>query len=104
MSDRILWGLLIAVLCLLGISGIAPAFAWDGFNRFSTTGFPSGVNIHTRQARMPSSVVEPHRMARRTGNQDDFRSHQEMMRRYLRLLEREGNPIPDLFLIDGGKV
>ncbi len=35
--------------------------------------------------------------------QDDFRSHQEMMRRYLRLLEREGNPIPDLFLIDGGK-
>ncbi len=35
--------------------------------------------------------------------QDDFRSHQEMMRRYLRLLEREGNPIPDLLLIDGGK-
>ncbi len=35
--------------------------------------------------------------------QDDFRSHQEMMRRYLRLLEREGNPPPDLFLIDGGK-
>lgn len=35
--------------------------------------------------------------------QDDFRSHQEMMRRYLKLLEREGNPYPDLFLIDGGK-
>jgi excinuclease ABC subunit C len=35
--------------------------------------------------------------------QDDFRSHQEMMRRYLKLLEREGNPPPDLFLIDGGK-
>jgi excinuclease ABC subunit C len=35
--------------------------------------------------------------------QDDFRSHQEMMRRYLKLLEREGNPAPDLFLIDGGK-
>lgn len=35
--------------------------------------------------------------------QDDFRAHQEMMRRYLKLLEREGNPIPDLFLIDGGK-
>jgi excinuclease ABC subunit C len=35
--------------------------------------------------------------------QDDFRSHQEMMRRYVRLLEREGNPLPDLFLIDGGK-
>ncbi len=35
--------------------------------------------------------------------QDDFRAHQEMMRRYLRLLEREGNPPPDLFLIDGGK-
>jgi excinuclease ABC subunit C len=35
--------------------------------------------------------------------QDDYRAHQEMMRRYLRLLEREGNPLPDLFLIDGGK-
>ncbi len=35
--------------------------------------------------------------------QDDFRAHQEMMRRYLKLLEREGNPPPDLFLIDGGK-
>jgi excinuclease ABC subunit C len=35
--------------------------------------------------------------------QDDFRSHQEMMRRYIRLLEREGNPVPDLLLIDGGK-
>ncbi len=34
---------------------------------------------------------------------DDFRSHQEMMRRYIRLVEREGNPLPDLFLIDGGK-
>jgi len=35
--------------------------------------------------------------------QDDFRSHQEMMRRYIKLLEREGNPVPDLLLIDGGK-
>lgn len=35
--------------------------------------------------------------------QDDFRSHQEMMRRYLKLLEREGNDVPDLLLIDGGK-
>ena len=35
--------------------------------------------------------------------QDDFKSHQEMMRRYLALVEREGNPLPDLFLIDGGK-
>ncbi len=35
--------------------------------------------------------------------QDDFRSHQEMMRRYVRLVEREGNSLPDLFLIDGGK-
>jgi excinuclease ABC subunit C len=35
--------------------------------------------------------------------QDDYRSHQEMMARYLRLLEREGNLFPDLFLIDGGK-
>jgi excinuclease ABC subunit C len=35
--------------------------------------------------------------------QDDFRSHQEMMRRYLGLIEREGNPLPDLLLIDGGK-
>lgn len=35
--------------------------------------------------------------------QDDFRSHQEMMVRYLRLLDREGLPPPDLFLIDGGK-
>lgn len=35
--------------------------------------------------------------------QDDYRSHQEMMTRYLRLLEREGNPLPDLLLIDGGK-
>jgi len=34
---------------------------------------------------------------------DDYRSHQEMMRRYLKLLEKEGNPVPDLFLIDGGK-
>jgi excinuclease ABC subunit C len=35
--------------------------------------------------------------------QDDFRSHQEMMRRYIKLLEKEGNPVPDLLLIDGGK-
>jgi excinuclease ABC subunit C len=35
--------------------------------------------------------------------QDDFRSHQEMMRRYIHLLEVEGNPVPDLLLIDGGK-
>lgn len=35
--------------------------------------------------------------------QDDFRSHQEMMRRYLGLIEREGHPLPDLLLIDGGK-
>ncbi len=40
---------------------------------------------------------------REVAGQDDYRSHQEMMRRYLRLLEREGNPVPDLFLIDGGK-
>jgi excinuclease ABC subunit C len=40
---------------------------------------------------------------REVPGQDDYRSHQEMMRRYLKLLEREGNPIPDLFLIDGGK-
>ena len=35
--------------------------------------------------------------------QDDYRAHQEMMRRYLKLLEREGNQPPDLFLVDGGK-
>jgi len=35
--------------------------------------------------------------------QDDFKSHQEMMRRYIALVEREGNPVPDLLLIDGGK-
>jgi excinuclease ABC subunit C len=35
--------------------------------------------------------------------QDDFRAHEEMMRRYIRLVEREGLPFPDLFLIDGGK-
>lgn len=35
--------------------------------------------------------------------QDDYKAHQEMLRRYLHLLEREGNPLPDLFLIDGGK-
>ena len=35
--------------------------------------------------------------------QDDFRSHQEMMRRYIKLLGREGNDLPDLLLIDGGK-
>ena len=35
--------------------------------------------------------------------QDDYRAHQEMMRRYLALIDREGNPPPDLFLIDGGK-
>jgi excinuclease ABC subunit C len=35
--------------------------------------------------------------------QDDYRSHQEMMKRYLGLIEREGNPQPQLFLIDGGK-
>ena len=35
--------------------------------------------------------------------QDDYRAHQEMMRRYLGLIDREGNPPPDLFLIDGGK-
>jgi excinuclease ABC subunit C len=40
---------------------------------------------------------------RELAGQDDFRGHQEMMRRYLRLLEREGSPLPDLFLIDGGK-
>ena len=35
--------------------------------------------------------------------QDDYRAHQEMMRRYLALIDREGQPPPDLFLIDGGK-
>ncbi len=40
---------------------------------------------------------------REVQGQDDFRSHQEMMRRYIRLVEREGNALPDLFLIDGGK-
>ncbi len=35
--------------------------------------------------------------------QDDFRAHEEMMRRYIRLVGREGLPLPDLFLIDGGK-
>lgn len=35
--------------------------------------------------------------------QDDYLAHQEMMSRYIRLIEKEGNPIPDLFLIDGGK-
>jgi excinuclease ABC subunit C len=34
---------------------------------------------------------------------DDYASHREMMRRYLDLVERDGLPVPDLFLIDGGK-
>jgi excinuclease ABC subunit C len=34
---------------------------------------------------------------------DDYASHREMMGRYLDLVERDGLPIPDLFLIDGGK-
>ncbi len=33
---------------------------------------------------------------------DDYASHREMMSRYLRLVAREGNALPDLFLIDGG--
>lgn len=40
---------------------------------------------------------------REISGQDDYRAHQEMMRRYLHLIEREGNSSPDLFLIDGGK-
>jgi len=40
---------------------------------------------------------------REVEGQDDFKAHQEMMRRYIKLMEREGNPIPDLLLIDGGK-
>lgn len=40
---------------------------------------------------------------REVTGQDDYRSHQEMMHRYIHLLEKEGNPLPDLFLIDGGK-
>lgn len=40
---------------------------------------------------------------REVSGQDDFRAHEEMMRRYIRLVEREGLPFPDLFLIDGGK-
>jgi len=34
---------------------------------------------------------------------DDYASHREMMKRYLDLIERDGLPIPDLFLMDGGK-
>lgn len=40
---------------------------------------------------------------RKQDGQDDFRAHEEMMRRYIRLVGREGLPFPDLFLIDGGK-
>ncbi len=40
---------------------------------------------------------------REQDGQDDFRAHEEMMRRYIRLVGREGLPFPDLFLIDGGK-
>jgi len=40
---------------------------------------------------------------REQAGQDDFRAHEEMMRRYIRLVGREGLPLPDLFLIDGGK-
>ncbi len=34
---------------------------------------------------------------------DDYASHAEMMGRYLKLVERDGLPVPDLFLMDGGK-
>lgn len=40
---------------------------------------------------------------REQSGQDDFLAHEEMMRRYVRLVGREGLPLPDLFLIDGGK-
>jgi len=39
---------------------------------------------------------------RKVSGPDDYASHREMMSRYLALVEREGNPPPDLFLIDGG--
>lgn len=34
---------------------------------------------------------------------DDFASHKEMMTRYIDLMQRDGAPLPELFLIDGGK-
>lgn len=34
---------------------------------------------------------------------DDFAAHREMIERYLRLLQREGTPAPDVFVVDGGK-
>jgi excinuclease ABC subunit C len=36
-------------------------------------------------------------------DQNDYQAHQEMMKRYLNLLEKDGENFPDLFLIDGGK-
>ncbi len=64
------------------------------FNVGSAIFFRDGVPEKSRYRKFKIKEIE---------GQDDYRSHQEMMRRYLRLLEREGNPIPDLFLIDGGK-
>jgi hypothetical protein len=75
MSEGSRWVLAIAIPCLLGAGGIAPAFAWDGVNRPSMAGFPSGVGMHTPQASSRSRTVAPRVMARRIGGQDDPRVH-----------------------------
>jgi hypothetical protein len=75
MSERSRWVLVIAIPCLLGISGIVPALAWDGGNRSGMTGFPSGVGMHMPLAPLRNRTVVPRIMARRIGVHGDPRIH-----------------------------
>jgi hypothetical protein len=75
MSERSRWVLVIAIPCLLGIGGIAPALAWGGGNRSGMAGFPSGVGMHGPQASLRSRAVASRTMARRIGVQDVPRFH-----------------------------
>jgi hypothetical protein len=74
-SERSRWVRVIAIPCLLGISGIAPALAWDGGNRSGMAGFPSGFGMHMPQASLRSRTVAPRMMARRIGGQNGPRFH-----------------------------
>ncbi len=75
MRERSRWVLVIAVPCLLGTSGVAPAVARDGVNTSGTSGFALGVNMHVPQAPRTSGVIAPRLMARHIGVQDGLRLH-----------------------------
>ena len=75
MRERSRWVLVIAVPCLLGTSGIAPAVARDGVNAGGASGFAWGGNMHVPLASGTNGVIAPRIMARHIGVQDGLRLH-----------------------------